>query len=276
MSTNDGIPDHALPPPKTEEYVFGDWTLSATKCHIMGSKCEKPTVCDGADDLNILCAFCRFERSLKLPNLPDMIFDQNLLEVRHKSGSTIRFSALDALDCVSHTEDTLQVAHAEAWRKARDGCEFLKKVHAPYDWTFTTKYCGSLMGGMTALESDERIDLEKLKTREEIKFYEEVYLYEDELDDNGSTKCVVKLRAMPSGFFIVFRHYLRVDHVIVRVNDTRLYHPAGTEYILRESSTREAAISQLKVSPSIYKNPDLVWQHLPLTYEKIDKLITKS
>jgi len=60
--------------------------------------------------------------------------------------------------------------------------------------------------------------------------------------------------------------------VIVRVNDTRLYHPGGTDYIIRESSTREAPISNLKVSPSVYKNPDLVWQYLPLTYEKIDKL----
>ena len=62
---------------------------------------------------------------------------------------------------------------------------------------------------------------------------------------------------MPSGFFIVFRHYLRVDHVIVRVNDTRLYHPAGTEYILRESSTREAAISQLKVSTTTFLKFDI-------------------
>ena len=53
---------------------------------------------------------------------------------------------------------------------------------------------------------------------------------------------------MPSGFFAVFRHYLRVDHVIVRVNDTRLYSPAGASYIIRESSLREALIPKINVS----------------------------
>lgn len=52
---------------------------------------------------------------------------------------------------------------------------------------------------------------------------------------------------MPSGFFVVFRHYLRVDQVIVRVNDTRLYSPKGASYILRETSSREAPISKLRV-----------------------------
>ena len=52
---------------------------------------------------------------------------------------------------------------------------------------------------------------------------------------------------MPSGFFVVLRHYLRVDHVLVRVNDTRLYHEKNTQYILRESSTRQQAISKMKV-----------------------------
>ncbi|XP_063604760.1 TIP41-like protein [Penaeus indicus] len=155
----------------------------------------------------------------------------------------------------------------------RSDCEFAQKVVKPYDWTFTTDFRGALEGNLVAEKTSERIDLDKLRVREEIKFYDEVFLYEDELDDNGSTRCVVKVRVMPSGFFVVFRHYLRVDQVIVRVNDTRLYSPKGASYILRETSSREAPISKLKVDASVYKDPDVVWQHLPLVRETVDKLV---
>ncbi|CAL4136216.1 unnamed protein product, partial [Meganyctiphanes norvegica] len=276
MSKNNDVPDHALPPPKTEEFVFEDWTLSATKCHIMGSKCEKPTICDGAEDLNIICAFCRFERSSTLPHLPDMIFDQNCLEIRHITGGAIRFTALDALACVSDTEDTLQVAHAEAWRKARDGCEFLKKVHKPYDWTYTTAYRGSPTGGLVALETDERIDLEKLKTREEIKFYEEVYLYEDELDDNGCTKCVVKLKSLVSGHYVQVLYQMRIRHKSISCSQFWLQHPMEALLVSLDEYTSNSSLNPPEIAPSIYKNPDLVWQYLPLTYEKVDKLTTQQ
>ena len=39
----------------------------------------------------------------------------------------------------------------------------------------------------------ERIDLEQLKVKEKIFFYEDVILYEDELADNGIAKLNVKM-----------------------------------------------------------------------------------
>ncbi|KAK8723536.1 hypothetical protein OTU49_011767, partial [Cherax quadricarinatus] len=265
-----------FPPPQCEVFVFGDWTLKVTKSHIMGSQCELPSLCTEDTEVDKLCNLCRYERLLTLPSLPDMVFANNSLRIEHKCGGSITFSALDALRCVNDREDTLQVAHAQVWKEARADCEFAKKVVKPYDWTYTTNFRGTLSGSLKAEASTERIDLDKLRVQEEIKFYEEIFLYEDELDDNGSTRCVVKVRVMPSGFFVVFRHYLRVDQVIVRVNDTRLYSPVGASYILRETSTREAPISKLRVDSSVYNTPDLVWQHLPLVKESIDKLVVES
>ena len=69
--------------------------------------------------------------------------------------------------------------------------------------------------------TDLQINYEKLKIEEKMLFYDEVVLYEDELDDNGCTKLSVKLRVMPSGFFLLQRFYLRVDATLVRVHDTR-------------------------------------------------------
>ncbi|KAG0695017.1 TIP41-like protein [Chionoecetes opilio] len=221
-------PESHLPPPRVEEFVFHDWTVRVVKSHIMGSQCEATTPCTKETQDDALCNYCRYERELKLPSLPDMVFANNMLQLSHRDGGSITFTA---------------------WRPcAASDCEGAQKVVEPYDWTYTTNFRGTLRGGADAEASSERIDLDKLKVREEIKFYSEIYLYEDELDDNGCTRCVAKVRIMPSGIFVVFRHYLRVDQVIVRINDTRLYSPAGAPYFLRESSTREAPIAQLRES----------------------------
>lgn len=52
---------------------------------------------------------------------------------------------------------------------------------------------------------------------------------------------------MPSGFFVLLRYFLRVDGVMVRVNDTRYYHDFTTNFILREFSCREGQLAHLKV-----------------------------
>ena len=53
---------------------------------------------------------------------------------------------------------------------------------------------------------------------------------------------------MPRSFFLLLRFYLRVDGVLVRVNDTRLYHEADQAYMLREYTSRQSLASELKVS----------------------------
>ena len=68
------------------------------------------------------------------------------------------------------------------------------------------------------------IDTEKLKAREQIKFFEEVLLFEDELHDHGVSSLSVKIRVMPSSFFLLWWFFLRIDGVLIRMNDTRLYH----------------------------------------------------
>ena len=57
---------------------------------------------------------------------------------------------------------------------------------------------------------------------------------------------------MASGFLVLQRFFLRVDGVLVRINDTRLYHAAQTDYLLREYSSREAKIKDLRVCEGIY------------------------
>lgn len=57
---------------------------------------------------------------------------------------------------------------------------------------------------------------------------------------------------MPTSFFILLRYFLRIDNVMLRINDTRIYHEFGKNYLLREFTSREAKVQDIRVSNSIY------------------------
>lgn len=173
-------------------------------------------------------------------------------------------------------EDAVKVACAQEWQESRADSEHSKEVVRPYDWTYTTDYRGTLIGeGMQikVTKTAERIDMEKLKAREQIMFFDEVLLFEDELHDHGVSMISVKIRVMPTSFFLLLRFFLRVDGVLIRINDTRLYHEAGKNYMLREFSTRESKIAELKNVPAaLYTDPNEIAQHLTLKLMECERL----
>lgn len=122
-------------------------------------------------------------------------------------------------------------------------------------------------------ETNERIDVNKLKVKEEILFYDDITLYEDELADHGTAQYSVKVRVMPSSLFILARYYLRIDGVMARINDTRIYHDLKQNYVLREYTNREAKLSSLKLPMSTIVNPSELMNHLPLIEKRCEKLI---
>lgn len=53
-------------------------------------------------------------------------------------------------------------------------------------------------------------------------------------------------RVMPSGFFILLRFFLRVDDVLIRINDTRFHYEIDNDYILKEYTSKEATVQKLQ------------------------------
>lgn len=242
-----------------QDFTFGPWKVTAAKNHIMKSKDIERL----ADEMN-------------MPSLPEMLFGDNVLRIQHTDGYGIEFNATDALRRVNNMEDTVKVACAQEWQESRADSEHSKEVVRPYDWTYTTDYRGTLIGdGMQiqVTKTSERIDIEKLKAREQIMFFDEVLLFEDELHDHGVSMISVKIRVMPTSFFLLLRFFLRVDGVMIRINDTRLYHEAGKSYMLREFSTRESKIEELKNVPAaLYTDPNEIAQYLTLKLTECEKL----
>eukprot|EP00052_Salpingoeca_macrocollata_P025669 m.233938 g.233938 ORF g.233938 m.233938 type:complete len:286 (-) comp22464_c1_seq3:38-895(-) len=219
--------------------------FTTSKGHILESRCSKGGAepCKGE-----LCDFCRADQALKLP-LPEETYLQNSLCVTHiASGAEMRFDALAALRQVDATQDLVKVSYAAEWNASRRAhAEKIKDKVDPYDWTFTTDYRGDLIGPWKTSGTDERIDLEALKAREKILFFDVVNMYADDFGDNGAVMMNVRIRVMPSCFFILQRLFVRVDRVLVRVHDTRVYHRFGSDHILREFSRRELSTAELEV-----------------------------
>ncbi|WFD31460.1 Tap42 interacting protein [Malassezia sp. CBS 17886] len=115
-----------------------------------------------------------------------------------------------------------------------------------YDWTYSSTWPGTagctaavpLFGAEETACGDwdaafhrgtdparDRIPVERLGpgSGQPILFYDDVVLYEDELGDNGSSMLNVKVRVMPNEFLVLQRFFLRVDDVVFRIFDTRIY-----------------------------------------------------
>ena len=181
--------------------------------------------------------------------LPEMIFGHNHVRVVHDtSGASVEFNTLDALDALD-PDSEMKVSYHHEWLSTRPrAAENLENPSVesvrPYDWTYTTKYRGTIVGG--AFEpTEEKIPLDKLKRPEPILFYDEAILYEDELGDNGILVYLTKIRVMPTCLLLLCRFFLRVDNVAVRIRDTRLYVDFESGHVLREHRVQEAAYDEV-------------------------------
>lgn len=189
---------------------------------------------------------------LQIP-IPEMIFGDNLVSVRHvPSGWSIQFTAEEALDRVDKTDrNMLQVAYAGEWSSSREKTSAgIKEVVKPYDWSYTTDYRGTETPGgekrLAKSDGDKQIPLELLKRKDPILFFDEVMLYESELDDNGVSVFSAKFRVMEQRMLLLCRLYMRLDNVIVRVRDTRVYVDFENQDVIREYTAKEDSFENVK------------------------------
>ncbi|KFK30065.1 hypothetical protein AALP_AA7G212100 [Arabis alpina] len=237
-----------------------------------------------------------WEERLKTSHLPEMVFGENALVLKHlSSGAKIHFNAFDAL--AGWKEEGLPPVEVPAAAQWKFRSKPLQQVILDYDYTFTTPYRGSEviekdkeavevkanLEGEASIQwenCEEQIDLAALSLKEPILFYDEVVLYEDELADNGISLLTVKVRVMPSSWFLLLRFWLRVDGVLMRLRETRMHYVFGkgeTPTVLRESCWREATFQSLfakgyPVDIAVYSDPSTISQRLPVIKKTTQKL----
>ncbi|KAE9554329.1 hypothetical protein FO519_002439 [Halicephalobus sp. NKZ332] len=83
----------------------------------------------------------------------------------------------------------------------------------------------------------------------------------------------VRVRVMPTTFFVLCRFYLRVDNVMVKTCDTRLFGELDSNFILKEWTKREALYSDLTDEMREFVNDEnVIWQSLPIIETKSWKI----
>ncbi|TFK63539.1 type 2A phosphatase activator TIP41 [Pluteus cervinus] len=254
IASTPGLPPHKLfESPNSRSIQVGDWFITASTNPISNAP-----ECDA------------LQASLGIP-LPEMTFGNNYLTLEHRPSSTrYSFRTGDALGKVKRGEleegdGGVKVEYADKWLQSRTGASSLlpmpKTVPTkPYDWTYTTTYPGGLLkqSGSEETEipwslgesenSSHSIPLAELMRPDPILFYAEIPLFEDELHDNGSSNLLVRIRVMPTCIFILSRFTLRVDNVLFRTHDTRLYHSFASSppLLVRETTGWEAPYDRVK------------------------------
>lgn len=260
---------------------IGQWTICSVKNPIANTSVE--------DQLSK-------ELDIKLPS---MLFDRSLLEFVHnthtgtqpdttsKDGQfQLTFDAVSALRMVGTADPNIKVKVAARWasNKARDDVEIMTLTHAS-DWTFSTKYGGTInvtdesgriKSSKSATSSDlVGVDYDALRdTNLPILFSSEVILFEDELDDNGTASYKVRVRVMPSFFFVLARFFLRVDDVYIRIYDTRYFHRFGSPLIVRETVHREVSLATAlrHVHSSVLRDADTIAPQVPMVFNGLDNI----
>jgi type 2A phosphatase activator TIP41 len=245
-----GPPGHITSP--TEPYPSTASLSSATTTHAQGrfeiATRKLPISKSGPIDA--------MSESLGIP-VPEMIFGDNLVSILHRpTGFRVEFNAHDALDAVDKTgEHMLQVAYARDWSASRERTSAgIKEVVKPYDWSYSTTYRGTVSSPSSSSSSQNKefrpsttpIPIELLKRRDPILFFDDVMLYESELDDNGISIFSAKARVHEQRMLLLCRLFMRLDNVLVRVRDTRIYVDFATDEVTREYTAKEAKFDDVK------------------------------
>lgn len=286
-------PSSLLPALDSPSISIGDWEIFTVRKPILS-----------APEID------RYEEELRLP-LPEMIFGKNQVIIRNsKRNWEIAFKLIDALDTVlkigCDPNKLLKVAHSQHWflKKKKlslvteEGVlssemydtevpvdllnEHVTKMIKPYDWTYTPNYSGTL-SGIAFKPSDKQIPLDKLKRPDPILFFDDVVLYEDELADNGITVMQVKIRVMEHRLLLLCRFFLRIDDVIFKIRDVRVFVEFAENLVLRDIKEQEDTYQNVfkKVlrtaggsDPRYYlRNIDWVAQNLKTTSHTVEEAI---
>lgn len=214
---------------------------------------------------------------------PEMIFGDNLARIEHlSSGWAIEFNAFDALDRVDKTgAHMLRVAYSAEWQQHRQKqFEDIKDVVRPFDWSYSTDYKGTLAPAPAPqlAPTTTPIPLALLRRPDPIHFFDELVLYEDELADNGITMLTVKIRVMPARLLLLQRFFMRLDNVLLRVRDTRVYVDFEKGEVIREYLEKEEQYETVRLAlasrrddvAAVLRDPNQVAELLPVVRKEVE------
>lgn len=150
----------------------------------------------------------------------------------------------------------------------------------PFDWSYSTDYKGTSSETPAFQNTETPIPLALLKRPDPIHFFDEVMLYEDELADNGIAMLSCKIRVMPARLLLLVRFFMRLDGVVFRIRDTRIFVEFSTEEVIREYTAREESYEEVRKKLAgrkedvlaIMRDPNRLTEHIPIVDRSLQGL----
>ncbi|RLV91694.1 Type 2A phosphatase activator TIP41 [Spathaspora sp. JA1] len=231
--------------------------------------------------------------------LPEMIFGNSRVRIVNEvTGESIEFNALDALDSLD-SESHLKVSYHKEWLdsrrsegesreergeiESRDLREFTDKkldTVTPYDWTYSPNYKGTISETVKFSPTTDEIPIHRLTQPDPILFFDEAVLFEDELADNGISVLSYKIRVMPTCLLLLCRFFLRIDNVIFRIRDVRIFVDFNQDLIIRDYRQQEMEYSALLKTiqrksigndpKKLFRDHDWVSKNIPIVSKVVE------
>ena len=214
-------------------------------------------------DLDILIKN-KEENGLHISHLPEIFYGYNRLFLINESANfCYEFNPLQMLSLTSNTIRQKLLKEKEIYyipTQAKSQYSKTDDTKNEMDWSFSSPYMGHITSINNCIMNKyypKINETKKLRTEKsnmifpEIKVenvlnYNQVQFFEDELGDIGLSEGKIGFGVMDQCFLGLMRCYLRVDNMLVRNIDTKIYHKFGEKYIIRNFSVKEKTYDELK------------------------------
>ncbi|CAJ1025346.1 GAF domain/TIP41-like family, putative [Leishmania lindenbergi] len=204
--------------------------------------------------------------SLGISALPEIAFHSNTLSVSPESDREhpwLHFSIEALMRSASqyyHTEEFRTLVQPQLCIPVSAGWASFnfEKYDPKVDWAWRNDFCGLVPGQvrLVARPKDAAdapgINWDLLKdTSLPILFYGDFDMMEDDLHDHGMVTSSVKYRVMSPAFFLLFRHFVRVDSHAIWMREVRIFHefgktrlPSGVPHIVVLEQLRSVHVAE--------------------------------
>ena len=214
-------------------------------------------------DLDILIKN-KEENGLYISHLPEIFYGFNRLFLINESQNfCYEFNPLQMLSLTNNNVRQKLLKEKEIYyipTQAKSQYSKTDDTKNEMDWSFSSPYMGHITSINNCIMNKYYPKINETKkfrteksniTFPEIKVenvlnYNQVHFFEDELGDIGLSEGKIGFGVMDQCFLGLMRCYLRVDNMLVRNIDTKIYHKFGEKYIVRNFSVKEKTYDELK------------------------------
>ena len=207
---------------------------------------------------------CRNNEQYKLyvNHLPEIFYGLNRLFLVNKSKNFVyEFNPLQMLSLINYTIRQKLLKEKEIYYIPIQAKSQYSKIddNIDEDWSFSSPYMGHITSVPQSdihnfykdIKDNKRFNIKESKIifpETKVKNmlnYNQIHFFEDELGDIGFSEGKIGFGVMEDCFLGLMRCYLRVDNMIVRNIDTKIYHKFGEPYIIRNFNVKEKNYEQL-------------------------------